>query len=214
MTTLGAAVADLLTGEAGPFRIALAKAMSDALSVPIAEIVDPAQCPSALLPWLAAHESVDLWFSDWPDAVKRSAIANAWSDAAAKGRRAGASAYLAYVSGSIVDAIAYPSPFVVGRTALGRPINHPPFLARYLVKVPTTEPTNCTVMGRTAIGRAAVRTPDPAPFDRALAALEIARAPEAQIRVSFQHHRPLTISDAPELDSGAFLGQWVAHNRL
>ena len=209
-------VAALLTGEAGPFRVAAAKAMDadGALPVPLAQVVDPAQCPSALLPWLAGHESVDLWFSDWSDTLKRTVITNAWRDAAAKGTRAGAGAYLGYVSGALIDVIATPAPFVVGRSRIGRPINHPPFLARYLVSVPTSEPANCTVMLRAAIGRAAIRTPDPTPFNRALAALRIARAPETQIRVSFATMEPLSIDDAPVLDTGAFLGQWVARNHL
>ncbi|MCW2319314.1 P2-related tail formation protein, partial [Rhodoblastus acidophilus] len=167
--------------------------MSDDLPVPVRQVVDPAQTPADFLPWLAGHESVDLWFSDWSEVRKRTVIANAWRDAAWKGTRAGAVAFLSYVDAELLDVVAYPRPFIVGRAAMGAPVNHPPFLARYLVKVDTVEPGNAFVMGRAAVGRAAARNPDMTPINRCLTALRAARAPETQIRVSFAHRRPLSI---------------------
>jgi P2-related tail formation protein len=207
-------VQSVLPTNAGPVEIAVAGAMSDHLPVPIQQIVDPARTPEAFLPWLAGHESVDLWFADWPDATKRQVIANAWTDAALKGTRQGAINFLTYVGGTLLDAIAYPRPFIVNRSPMGDPVNHPPFLARYLVNVATVEPGNAFVMGRAAVGRFATRNPDMTPINRCLTALRVARAPETQIRASFAHHRPLSIDDAPVLDAGHYLGEWVARTNL
>jgi len=207
-------VSVVLPPNAAAWETACAVAMSDHLPVPVAQIVDPAQTPVDFLPWLAGHESVDLWYSDWPEARKRTVIANAWRDAAWKGTRAGAVAFLSYVDAELLDVVAYPRPFIVGRVPMGAPVNHPPFLARYLVKVDTVEPRNAFVIGRAAVGRAATRDPDMTPIERCLTALRAARAPETQIRVSFAHHRPLSIEDAPALDAGQYLGEWVAQANL
>jgi P2-related tail formation protein len=208
-------VAAVLPPSPTAWENACAQAMSDDLPVPIAQIVDPTQTPEAFLPWLAAHESVDLWFPDWTDDRKRAVIENAWTDAALKGTRQGAVNFLSYVGGTLVDAIAYPARFVMGQAVLGRtPIDHPPFVARYLVNVATNEPPNCFVLGRAAVGVAAVTTPDPTPINRCLTAMRVARAPETQIRASFASQRQLAIEDAPPLDGSAYLGQWIPNTSL
>ena len=208
-------VAPALPPNASAWEQACAAGMSDDLPVPIAQIVDPTQTPEAFLPLLAGHESVDLWFPDWSDATKRTVIENAWTDAALKGTRQGAVNFLSYVGGTLVDVIAYPAPFVMGQAILGRsPINQPAFLARYLVNVATVEPANCFVMGRAPIGVASASNPDMTPINRCLTAMRVARAPETQIRVSFQHSRPLAIEDAPPLDGSAYLGQWLPRTNL
>lgn len=44
----------------------------------IRRVKSPAECPPALLPWLAWEESVDVWDPDWTEARKREAIAVSW----------------------------------------------------------------------------------------------------------------------------------------
>jgi len=44
------------------------------LPVPIRDLWNPDTCPRHLLPWLAWALDVELWQSDWPEAVQRSAI--------------------------------------------------------------------------------------------------------------------------------------------
>lgn len=48
----------------------------------------PDACPAALLPWLAWALGVSAWNPDWPEAVRRRAIAGAFADARAGGTRA------------------------------------------------------------------------------------------------------------------------------
>lgn len=209
--------ADLLPGgaRAYPFTRALALGMTDALATPIREAVDPHKAPAAFLPFLAAHESVDLWFEDWPEARKRAMIAEAPILAGKKGTRIGSVRFLSYVDAELVAAVAYPARFVLGRAVIGRtPIGHPPFVARYLVKIVTHTPRNAFVMGRSPIGRRALRTPSREPFHRALAALRVAKAPETEIRVDFAHKRPLQLSDAPPLDGTYRLGDFVTRRSL
>ena len=47
----------------------------DQIPVPNRDLLDPYACPTALLPWLAHHRSVDSWNPVWPEAVKRAIIA-------------------------------------------------------------------------------------------------------------------------------------------
>lgn len=47
----------------------------DQIPVPNRDLLDPYACPTALLPWLAQHRSVDSWNPAWPEAVKRAIIA-------------------------------------------------------------------------------------------------------------------------------------------
>ncbi|MEW6257426.1 MAG: phage tail protein I [Pseudomonadota bacterium] len=205
----------VLAPKSGPFVQALAAAMSDDLPVPIRQVLDPAEAPSAFLPWLAVHDGVRLWFSDWSEARKRTVITNGPTDAGMVGTRPGSVRYLSYVDGILLDAVVYPSRFVQGRAVLGRtPIGHPPFLARYLVKVETVTPPRALVLGRGVLGRARLKRPTREPFNRALAALRTAKAPETEYRVDFGHLRPLSIADAPPLDGTFALDAYVSRNWL
>lgn len=207
--------ADILPRNRGLFEIAAGEAMTDELPVPIRVVVDPQETPEDFLPFLAAHESVDLWFEDWPLQRKRDMVSEAPVLATLKGTRQGSIRFLSYVDGTLVDAVSYPEPFVMGRAVIGRtPVGHPAFVARYLVNVETVTPPHAFVMGRAVIGRSRLKTPSREKFKRVLIALRVAKAPETEMRVDFAHHRPLQIDDAPPLDGSFYLGQYVARNRL
>ncbi len=209
------AVGDLLPRSSTAFEKALAAGMSDALPVPLRQMMDPATTPAQFLPWLAAHQSVDLWYSDWLTARKRLMIANAIRLARIKGTRQAAIDFLAYVDAEILDVISYPRPFVLGRGVLGRtPIGHKAFVARYLVRTSTVKPPRALVAGRGVLGRHPVKTPSREPILRALHALRVAKTPETQVRADFAHHRPLTLGDAPLLDGSHFLGEYVPRFKL
>jgi P2-related tail formation protein len=198
-----------------PFEAAAAAGMSDTLPVPLRAAMDPAAAPAALLPWLAAHEGVRLWFEDWSEARKRQIIA-AWPRIAPLiGTREAARRLLAFVDAELIDARGYPDRFVIGRSVIGRTsIGHPPYVARYLVRVRTFTPPRAVVIGRTPIGRGVLRTPSRRPFERALAALRIAKAPWQQVRVDFAHRRPATVADGFTVDDAIPVGHWVDRNRL
>lgn len=209
------AVADILPTSAGPFERALADAMSDTLPVPIAAVFDPAETPVAFLPWLAVHDGVRLWFSDWPEARKRQVIAEAPVLAGKVGLRAASVQMLGYVDCALLDVVSYPTPFVMSRAVIGRtPIGHPAFVARHLVKVETVAPARAFVMGRAVIGRARLRTPSREKIRRCLVALATAKSPESEYRADFGHKRPLLLADAPLLDGSHHLGEYVARNKL
>lgn len=72
-------------------------------TVPVAvdQLWNPATCPTELLPWLAWGLSIDVWDSDWDEATKRAAIA----DAIEFQRRKGTPASLRTVLGRIDPAI-------------------------------------------------------------------------------------------------------------
>lgn len=207
--------ADLLPDSAGPFEVALAEAITDTLPVTIREALDPATAPVDLLPWLAVNEGVRLWYSDWSEERKRLVISEALMAAFLVGTRDGSIKGLSYVDGTLVDALAYPRRFIFGRSFVGStPINHPPFVARYLIKVATTTPKNALVLGRAVLGRAALRTPDRDPLKRCLAALRAFKAPETEIRVDFGYKRPLTIADAPLLDGSHHLDEYIERTKI
>lgn len=206
---------DLLPGNRQSWEIACAAAMTDELPVPIAAALDPATAPVDLLPFLAVHDGVRLWFSDWPEARRRLVVAEALVAAWEVGLRSGSIRFLGYVDAALLDVVAYPARFVMGRAVLGRtPIGHPPHLARYLVRVVTHAPPRSAVMGRAVLGRARMKTPNREPFRRCLVALRAAKAPETEYRVDFAHRRPLRLSDAPPLDGSTHLGAFVARNKL
>ncbi|HWW46544.1 MAG TPA: phage tail protein I [Xanthobacteraceae bacterium] len=207
--------ANLLPRNLAPFEIALGEAMTDELPVPIRVIVDPAETPEEFLPFLAAHESVDLWFDDWSTDRKREMVGEAPVLATLKGTRDGSTRFLSYVDGTLLDVIAHPTRFVMGRAILGRtPIGHPAFVARYLVHIETFAPKRSFVMGRGVIGRARLKTPSREKFQRVLISLRVAKAPETEIRVDFRHKRMLTLTDAPPLDAGFYLGQYLDRSKL
>ena len=198
-----------------PLPLAISDGMSDTLPVPIRETMDPAQTPAAFLPILAVHRGVRLWFDDWAEARKRQVIAEATELNALIGTREAARRFLGYVDAELVDVIAYPARFVMGRAVIGRtPIGHPPFLARYLVKGETAAPPRAFVMGRAVIGRARLKTPSREPFRRCLAAIRAAMAPEVQIRVDFQHKRLITVDDHITVDDGYHVGDFVDRSKL
>lgn len=213
MTT--ATAADLLPRDAGTFEKAVGLAVTDTLPVPIRQIVDPAQTPSAFLPFLAQNESVDLWFEDWTDDRKRAMIAEAVSLASRKGLRIGAVRFLSYVDATLVDARAYPAPFIFGKALIGRtPIALPAFRAHYLVRVDTTLEPGSFVIGRGVIGRNAIKFQSRDKFERALTALRVAKSPETEIRVDFGFMRPLQLGDGPLLDSGVLLGSYITRTKI
>lgn len=47
------------------------------LPAPVRDVWSPATCPIELLPWLAWGLSIDLWDSEWTEAEKRAAVADA-----------------------------------------------------------------------------------------------------------------------------------------
>lgn len=79
------------------------------LDVPYRTLMDPWNCPSEMLPWLAASWGVDLWYNDWPDALKRSMIANIVPLKRGKGTLAGVEAYLEYVDAFVLKAVTPPA---------------------------------------------------------------------------------------------------------
>lgn len=99
-------VAELLPPSATPYEIALAEAMTGALPVPLHEAMDAAAAPIRLLPFLAVHDGVRLWFSDWSAERKRQVIGASLLDCWLVGVRDGAMRYLSYVDASLVDAVA------------------------------------------------------------------------------------------------------------
>lgn len=200
---------DLLHDAAGPMLRALAAAFTDELPVPIRQIMDPATTPAAFLPFLAAHRSVDLWFDDWPEARKRRMVDEAVKLAALKGTRAAAAAFLDFVDATIVHKRAYPSRFPVGRIAAGRtPIQFPTFTAQYLLKVALRAPPRAEIVGRTAIGRAAVQPFDFERLRRAKRAIVVSKAPETAYTVTFAHRVPVTLDDGFDLAAGHALGSF------
>ncbi|WP_313801011.1 phage tail protein I [Sphingobium sp.] len=81
----------LLPPNASPIEKALSLAPAASLEqVPV--VIDEAwnayTCPAHLLPYLAGSLSIDIWDSDWTEAVKRAAIADAIQFQRRKGTRA------------------------------------------------------------------------------------------------------------------------------
>jgi P2-related tail formation protein len=207
--------AELLPSNSGAFERAAADALTDTLPVPIRQIVDPAVTPSAFLPFLAAHESVDLWFDDWSEDRKRQMVAEATELAALKGTHEAAVRFLSYVDADVVDNIAYPARFVLGRSALGiTPLNHPPFKARYLIKVALERPPNAFILGRSALGLGALGRVSLEPIRRAKTALLISKAPETEYVVTFAWRRPITFGDAVLADGSHNFGGFIARPHL
>ncbi|BAP94473.1 tail protein [Aurantimonas phage AmM-1] len=215
--------ADILPGNAGPFERVLGAALTDELPVPIREIMDPYQAPAEFLPFLAAHESVDLWFDDWSEERKREMIAQCAGVSVLhdgmlgdlKGTREGLRRYLAFVDAEIVDVVAHPVRFVIGRSGLGRvPIAHPAFTAHYLVRVELDRPVNAFEIGRSAIGKAALQSVDRTPIRRAQRAMTIAKAPETLYSASFAWRRRIQLSDNIPIDGTHALGGWIDRTRL
>lgn len=205
----------VLPSSSTSFERALADAMTDLLPVPIRDVVDPGATPSRFLPFLAAHESVDLWFDDWPEARKRLMVSVAHELSALKGTRAALDAFLPFVDAEIVDRISHPRRFVVGFSAVGiDPVGHRPFTAHLLVRVPVKYPSRAFVMGRSAIGHAAIRTVDLTPLDRVRQAVRVAKSPNTLITLNYGWRRPVTLDDGFPLDGSFRFGDFTDRKRL
>lgn len=206
----------LLPANTQPFERALGVAMTDTLPVPLREAMDPMQTPVDLLPWLAEHEGVQLWWSDWPEERKRQIIAQWPRLAWLIGTRAAAEPFLAYVDTTIIHKVSHPSRWPVGRMAAGiQPVNHKPFVARYLLKVALTAPARAICVGRSALARSAVRTIDREPLRRAMTAISTAKAPATAYTVTFAHRLSITLDEGLPLDgAGIALGQYKDRIRL
>ena len=203
-------VGDILPANATPFEEAAASGLSDGLPVPLRLIMDPATSPEAFLPWLAAHRSVDLWYSDWSTARKRQMVADAIRLARLKGTRDAVVEFLAFVDGLLIDTVAYPERFIFGRAIIGRtPVNHQPYVARYLVKTTTFRQPRAFVFGRAVIGRSILKTPDREKLKRCMTAITVAKAPETEVRVDFAHKRQANFGDGFTFGGGLTFGRYL-----
>lgn len=218
-------VASLLPSHStDPYEYALAAGLTDVLSIPYATLMDPYQTRAELLPWLAAHYSVDLWFDDWPEARKREAVAQAAGVSTLfpaspigelKGTRSGTSRFLALVNGTILDVVSHPQRVILNRTSWRRaPVGHPAFAARHLVKVTTARPPRSWVAGRGVLGRARVKTHSREEIERCMKAMRVAKAETSEYRVDFAHKRMISINDNIDIDGGFSLGEYVDRVRL
>ena len=79
----------LLPPNATPFERALEAALAPGFDIPIRKLWSSADCPAALLPYLAWALGVEEWGPDWPVAVRRAAVANAIAVHREKGTLAG-----------------------------------------------------------------------------------------------------------------------------
>lgn len=79
----------LLPANATAFERALEAALAQDVEMPIRKLWSAADCPPALLPYLAWALGVEEWDPDWPAAVKRAAVANAFAIHREKGTLAG-----------------------------------------------------------------------------------------------------------------------------
>jgi len=207
-------VRDILPGIAKPFALAAADAMTDVLPVPIGEIIDPSTSPVAFLPFLAAHESVDLWFNDWSIERKRAMVQQAVELAALKGTREGLFRFLGFVDAEVTWLIAHPARFTIGMSAISvRPIGHRPMTAHYLVKVPLPAPVNPFRIGRAALGRQAMTRVSLEPLRRARMATIVAKSPETLTSLNFAWRRRVRFGDALPIGSIRF-GQFIDRPRL
>lgn len=201
---------EILPPTSTPLERSLARALVDQLPVPLRQIVNPATAPAGWLPWLAAHESVDLWFQDWSESRKRLMVQMAPTLAWLKGTPEGVTKFLEFVDAKIERVIAYPQRFIFGQARIAvTPIGHQPFVARYLVRVETRTPPRAMVFGRSKLGRCFIKTPTREPFKRVHVAMRAAKAPETQYRTSFAYMRPLTLDDNPSLDGQFTLDDYV-----
>jgi P2-related tail formation protein len=206
---------NLLPGNSGIWESAIAAGIGDELPVPIRQIMDPQVTPAAFLPFLAAHRSVKLWFTDWAEQRKRDMVEQAPQLAELIGTHQGAVRFLGFVDAEVLDTISYPARFVFGQSAIGvTPIDHPPFKARYLVRVTLDRRANSLIFGRSALGQASLRPVDLEPIRRAKLALQVARAPEAEYVVTFAWRRPITVGDSIAADGSYKVGGFDNRERL
>lgn len=215
---------DMIPSTSGPMEKALAAGMSDELPVEYARLLDPYRTDIEFLPRLAAHHSVDLWFTDWSEEKKREMIAQCAGVsttypgeplAELKGTFEGLKRYLWFVGAEVLDRVAYPVRFVMGQSAIGiTPINHPPFKARYLIKLDLEKPFNAFVIGQSAIGRMALRRVSTEPINRARKAARIAKAEHCEYSVSFTHRTKLNFGDDISFDADVGFETFVDRTSL
>jgi len=210
-------VGTVLPDKADTFEKALAAAMSDELPVPFAILMDPAQTRADMLPWLAAHESVDLWYSDWSEARKREMVADAMELAKLVGTRAAAERFLDYVDAVIIHKISYPAPFVIGKTHLADrvTIHQDHHKAYYLILIsPRVEPDHF-VIGQSRVDQVIrVRDVDYEPMRRVKTALRAAKAADTEYAVDFGWKRKVTFADAWPLGTPRPLDLHIERTRL
>ncbi|SNY94059.1 phage tail protein, P2 protein I family [Cohaesibacter sp. ES.047] len=208
----------------GIFEQVLAAAMNDNLPVEYAALLMPYTAPASFLPFLAAQYSVDLWFDDWPEARKREMIAQCAGLsiihpgehlAEFKGTFEGLKRYLWFVDAEVIDRVAYPCRFVLGRSSPSfTPLQFPAFKAHYLIRVLLERKPNSFVLGRSALGLAAARPVDLTPLQRAKKAARIAKAEHVEYLVNFSYKRRATFGDALPLDGSYTISPFLDREHL
>lgn len=89
VTVTPRAARSLLPPNATPLERAMEAAMRQPIDIPIGKLWSAADCPLELLPYLAWALGVEDWDSDWPAAVKRAAVRDAFKIHREKGTLAG-----------------------------------------------------------------------------------------------------------------------------
>lgn len=205
----------LLPSNATPLERAMAEVLSSPVDAEVRDFVRALTTPGRWLPFLAGHESVDLWFEDWSDTRKRQMIADATALASIKGTRAALPRFLAYVDAEIVDRVSHPRRFIIGRGAIGvDPIGHKAFVAHLLVRVPLKKPRGAFVVGFSSIGRDGLVPPDLRPLERVRRAAVVAKAPETLVTINHAHRRHITLDEGFPLDGTFALGNLTNRKRL
>lgn len=203
---------ELLPETADLFERVVIDAAQAELPIPLRQVVDPALTPAVFLPFLAAHESVKLWFDDWSEARKRQMVAAAPALADLVGTRLGLTGYLAYVDAQVISAVAHPRRFVLGRSAVGiQPLQFPAYTARYLIKVGLKRHVRSLVLGRSAAGIHGTVSVDREPIRRAKIAATVSKIPATQYTATFAHRRLPTFD---EVSFGHRFGDYVDRSSL
>lgn len=203
-------VSKLLETGAQSFETAQAKGFSDTLPVPISATLDVNQTPSEFVPFLAAHESVDLWFSDWSQARKRKMVSEALELAGQKGTLPGLRRFLEFVDATIIYRVAHPIRFVAGRSSAPKvPLSHKPFVGHYLIKTALPEPVNPFRLGRSAIGRSALTKVSHEPIRRAHLAGVVSKNPATLYTFNHAYRRRHRFGDAVPLNGSQTIGHFV-----
>ena len=89
VTVTPRAARSLLPPNATEFERAMEAALRQPIDIPIRKLWSSADCPLELLPYLAWALGVEDWDSDWPGAVKRAAVRDAFRIHREKGTLAG-----------------------------------------------------------------------------------------------------------------------------
>ncbi|PZU95571.1 MAG: phage tail protein I [Chelatococcus sp.] len=186
----------LLPGNAGTFEKAAVDAAEEALDIPLRQMVAPDTTLLTVLPFLAVHDGVKLWFPDWEEARKR-AIVGEWAELADLiGTRQGLRRMLAYVDAQLISSVAHPRRFVAGRSAVGiQPLQFPAFAARYLIKVRLHRHIRSAIAGRFVAGKHALVRVNLEPIRRAKIAAMTAKSPATQYVATFAYRRRPTFDE-------------------